>query len=112
MGMDIQKSCTVGGARAGGLASVTLIMRLSGAAVAGTLADKYGRKLPLNSFGAFSKIAFENGSQLVTIVARPSNGCGGGLLPVIGDLILDGESMLTCHLSKQTIDAPSVDIPT
>jgi MFS transporter, SHS family, lactate transporter len=45
--IDIQKSFTVDRALAGALGSVTLIMRLSGASVAGTLADRYGRKLPL-----------------------------------------------------------------
>src|SRR5713101_9599575 len=60
--IDIQKSFTVGGALAGALASVTLIMRLSGAAVAGSLADKYGRKLPLMlSVLWFSLFAFLSG---------------------------------------------------
>jgi Sugar (and other) transporter len=41
---------------------VTLIMRLSGAAVFGTLADKYGRKLPLMlSVLWFSLFAFLSG---------------------------------------------------
>ena len=45
--IDIQKSFTVDRALAGALGTVTLIMRLGGAAAAGTLADKYCRKLPL-----------------------------------------------------------------
>src|SRR5216684_4153060 len=45
--IDIEKSFTVDRALAGALGSVTLIARLLGAAVSGTLADKYGRKLPL-----------------------------------------------------------------
>ena len=45
--IDIQKSFTVDRALAGALGTVTLIMRLVGGAAAGTLADKYGRKLPL-----------------------------------------------------------------
>jgi MFS transporter, SHS family, lactate transporter len=45
--IDIQKSFTVDRALAGALGTVTLMMRLVGGAAAGTLADKYGRKLPL-----------------------------------------------------------------
>jgi len=45
--IDIQKSFTVDRALAGALGTVTLMMRLVGAAAAGTLADKYGRKLRL-----------------------------------------------------------------
>src|SRR5216684_410784 len=60
--IDIQKSFTVGGALAGALASVTLIMRLSGGAAAGSLADRYGRKLPLIlSVLWFSLFAFLSG---------------------------------------------------
>jgi MFS transporter, SHS family, lactate transporter len=45
--IDIQKSFTVDRALAGALGTVTLFMRLAGGTIAGTLADKYGRKLPL-----------------------------------------------------------------
>ena len=45
--IDIQKSFTVDRALAGALGTVTLMMRLVGGAAAGTLADKFGRKLPL-----------------------------------------------------------------
>jgi SHS family lactate transporter-like MFS transporter len=45
--IDIQKSFTVDNALAGMLGTVTLFMRLAGGTIAGTLADKYGRKLPL-----------------------------------------------------------------
>ncbi len=45
--IDIQQSFTVDRALAGALGTVTLVMRLVGASVAGTMADKYGRKLPL-----------------------------------------------------------------
>jgi SHS family lactate transporter-like MFS transporter len=45
--IDIQKSFTVDKALAGLLGTVTLFMRLAGGTIAGTLADKYGRKLPL-----------------------------------------------------------------
>jgi MFS transporter, SHS family, lactate transporter len=60
--IDIQKSFTVDRALAGALGSVTLIMRLSGAAIFGTIADKYGRKLPLMlSVLWFSLFAFLSG---------------------------------------------------
>jgi len=45
--VDIQKSFTVDNALAGALGTVTLVMRLAGGTISGTLADKYGRKLPL-----------------------------------------------------------------
>ncbi len=45
--LDIQKSFTVDSALAGALGTVTLLFRLVGGVVAGSMADKYGRKLPL-----------------------------------------------------------------
>jgi MFS family permease len=45
--LDIQKSFTVDSALAGALGTVTLLMRLIGGSLAGTAADKWGRKLPL-----------------------------------------------------------------
>jgi len=45
--IDIQKSFTVDRALAGALGTVTLMMRLVGGTLAGTAADKWGRKLPL-----------------------------------------------------------------
>ena len=45
--VDIQKSFTIDRALAGALGTVTLIMRLVGGTLAGTAADKWGRKLPL-----------------------------------------------------------------
>ena len=45
--IDIQRSFTVDRALAGALGTVTLIMRLVGGTIAGTAADRYGRKLPL-----------------------------------------------------------------
>jgi SHS family lactate transporter-like MFS transporter len=45
--IDIQKSFTVDNALAGALGTVTLVMRLVGGALAGTAADRWGRKLPL-----------------------------------------------------------------
>ena len=45
--IDIQNSFTVGGALAGALGTATLLMRMVGGAVAGTMADRWGRRLPL-----------------------------------------------------------------
>jgi SHS family lactate transporter-like MFS transporter len=44
---DIQRSFAVDNALAGALGTVTLMFRLLGGAVAGTAADRWGRKLPL-----------------------------------------------------------------
>ncbi len=44
---DIQRSFTVDNALAGALGTVTLMFRLVGGAVAGSAADRWGRKLPL-----------------------------------------------------------------
>ena len=60
--IDIQKSFTVDSALAGLLATVTLVMRLVGGVVAGTAADKWGRKLPMMlSILWFSLFAFLSG---------------------------------------------------
>src|SRR5262249_20200863 len=60
--LDIQKSFTVDRALAGALGTITLMMRLAGSVAAGTLADKYGRKLPLMlSVLWFSIFAFLSG---------------------------------------------------
>jgi len=60
--IDIQKSFTVDRALASALATVTLVMRLLGGVVAGTTADKYGRKIPLMlSILWFSLFAFLSG---------------------------------------------------
>ena len=45
--IDIQRSFSINNALAGALATITLMMRLVGGTIAGTMADKYGRKLPL-----------------------------------------------------------------
>ena len=61
--VDIQKSFTIDRALAGALGTVTLIMRLVGGTLAGTAADKWGRKLPLTlSILWFSLFAFLSGS--------------------------------------------------
>ena len=45
--IDIQRSFTVDRALAGLLGTITLFMRLAGGTIAGMMADKWGRKLPL-----------------------------------------------------------------
>jgi SHS family lactate transporter-like MFS transporter len=45
--IDIQKTFAVDAVLAGALGTVTLVMRLAGGVIAGTMADKHGRKLPL-----------------------------------------------------------------
>ncbi len=60
--IDIQKSFTVDRALAGALGTVTLITRMIGGAAAGTIADRWGRKLPLMlSVLWFSLFAFLSG---------------------------------------------------
>ncbi|MGE0484920.1 MAG: MFS transporter [Gammaproteobacteria bacterium] len=60
--IDIQQSFTVDRALAGALGTVTLVMRLVGGTVAGTAADRWGRKLPLIlSVLWFSLFAFLSG---------------------------------------------------
>src|SRR5262245_55400868 len=60
--IDIEKSFTVDSALAGALGTVTLVMRLIGGTLAGTAADKWGRKFPLMlSVLWFSLFAFLSG---------------------------------------------------
>jgi SHS family lactate transporter-like MFS transporter len=60
--IDIQESFTVDRALAGALATVTLVMRLAGGVIAGTAADRWGRKLPMIiSILWFSLFAFLSG---------------------------------------------------
>jgi SHS family lactate transporter-like MFS transporter len=60
--IDIQKSFTVDRALAGALGTITLVMRALGGILAGTAADKIGRKLPLMvSILWFSLFAFLSG---------------------------------------------------
>src|SRR4030095_3266472 len=60
--VDIQRSFTIDRALGGALGTVTLIMRLVGGTIAGTAADKWGRKLPLMvSVLWFSLFAFLSG---------------------------------------------------
>lgn len=60
--IDIQQSFTVDRALAGALATVTLVMRLGGGVLAGSAADRWGRKLPMIvSIVWFSLFAFLSG---------------------------------------------------
>jgi MFS transporter, SHS family, lactate transporter len=60
--IDIQRSFTVDRAAVGLLGTVTLMMRLVGGTIAGTAADRWGRKLPLMlSVLWFSIFAFLSG---------------------------------------------------
>ena len=60
--IDIQKHFTVDKALAGALGTVTLMMRLIGGTLAGAMADRWGRKLPLMlSVLWFSLFAFLSG---------------------------------------------------
>jgi len=60
--IDIQQSFAVDRALAGALGTVTLVMRAAGGILAGTAADKLGRKLPLiASIVWFSLFAFLSG---------------------------------------------------
>ncbi len=80
--IDIQKSFTVDRALAGALGTVTLMMRLVGGTLAGTAADKWGRKLPLMlSVLWFSLFAFLSGfapSYAVLFALRALFGLGMG----------------------------------
>jgi MFS transporter, SHS family, lactate transporter len=81
--IDIQKSFTVDRALAGALATVTLVMRLAGGVIAGSAADKWGRKLPMIvSILWFSLFAFLSGfstsyAMLFTFRALFGIGMGG-----------------------------------
>jgi SHS family lactate transporter-like MFS transporter len=60
--LDIQKSFSVDSTAVGALATVTLVMRLAGGVVAGSAADKWGRKFPMIvSILWFSLFAFLSG---------------------------------------------------
>ncbi len=81
--IDIQQSFSVDRALAGALATVTLFMRLVGGTIAGTAADRWGRKLPLMlSILWFSLFAFLSGfstsyAMLFTFRALFGLGMGG-----------------------------------
>ena len=80
--IDIQNSFTVDRALAGALGSVTLFMRLAGGTIAGTLADKYGRKLPLTLsiiwFSIFAALCGFSTSYAMLFALRALFGLGMG----------------------------------
>jgi SHS family lactate transporter-like MFS transporter len=80
--IDIQRSFTVDRALAGALGTVTLIMRLVGGTIAGTLADKYGRKLPLTLsiiwFSIFAALCGFSSSYAMLFALRALFGLGMG----------------------------------
>lgn len=80
--IDIQRSFTVDRALAGALGTVTLIMRLVGGTIAGTLADTYGRKLPLTLsiiwFSIFAALCGFSSSYAMLFGLRALFGLGMG----------------------------------
>ena len=81
--VDIQRSFTISKALAGALGSVTLICRVAGGMMAGTAADRWGRKPPLLfSIVWYSLFAFLSGfsttyAMLFTLRALFGIGMGG-----------------------------------
>lgn len=79
---DIQRSFTVDNALAGALGTVTLMFRLVGGAAAGTLADRWGRKLPLVLsilwFSLFTVLSGFSTSYAVLFACRALFGIGMG----------------------------------
>jgi MFS transporter, SHS family, lactate transporter len=80
--IDIQRSFTVDRALAGALGTVTLLMRLFGGTIAGTMADKYGRKLPLTIsiiwFSLFAALSGFSTSYAMLFALRALFGLGMG----------------------------------
>lgn len=80
--IDIQHSFSVDRALAGALGTVTLAMRLLGGTLAGTAADKWGRKLPLLLsvlwFSVFACLAGFSTSYAMLFVLRALFGLGMG----------------------------------
>jgi len=80
--LDIQRSFTVDSALAGALGTVTLFMRLLGGTIAGTAADKWGRKLPLMVsvlwFSLFAALSGFSTSYAMLFALRALFGLGMG----------------------------------
>jgi SHS family lactate transporter-like MFS transporter len=80
--IDIQKSFTVDNALAGALGTVTLVMRLIGGTIAGTAADRWGRKLPLMLsvlwFSLFAALSGFSTSYAMLFALRALFGLGMG----------------------------------
>src|SRR5688572_30057756 len=80
--IDIQQSFTIDRALAGALGTVTLMMRLVGGTIAGTAADKWGRKLPLTLsilwFSLFAALSGFSTSYAMLFAFRALFGLGMG----------------------------------
>ena len=80
--IDIRQSLQVDNALAGLLATITLMMRLVGGTIAGTMADKYGRKLPLTVsiiwFSVFAALCGFSTSYAMLFALRLLFGLGMG----------------------------------
>jgi MFS transporter, SHS family, lactate transporter len=80
--MDIRNSFTVDNALAGALGTVTLVMRLAGGTIAGTAADKWGRKGPLMIsvlwFSLFAALSGFSTSYAMLFALRALFGLGMG----------------------------------
>src|SRR5687767_15450754 len=92
--IDIQRSFSIDNALAGLLGTVTLVMRLVGGTIAGTMADKYGRKLPLTLsiiwFSIFAALCGFSTSYAMLFALRALFGLGmGGAWAAGMPLVLD-----------------------
>src|SRR6266550_4077738 len=80
--VDIQHTFAIDAVLAGALGTVTLVMRLAGGVVAGAMADKWGRKLPLMlSITWLAIFAFLSGfstSYMMLVALRALFGIGMG----------------------------------
>jgi SHS family lactate transporter-like MFS transporter len=80
--IDIEHSFTVDKALAGALGTVTLLFRLAGGLAAGTIADRYGRRLPLALsilwFSLFSLLSGFSTSYALLFGCRALFGIGMG----------------------------------
>ena len=80
--IDIRQSFDVSNALAGALGTVTLMMRLIGGTIAGTAADKWGRKLPLTLsilwFSLFAALSGFSTSYAMLFAFRALFGLGMG----------------------------------
>jgi len=80
--IDVQHSFTVDRTLAGALGSVTLIFRLAGGLGGGTLADRFGRKLPLILsivwISIFSLLSGFSATYLMLFICRALFGIGMG----------------------------------
>ena len=80
--VDIQRSFTVNNALAGALGTVTLMFRMIGGIASGTLADRWGRKVPLMAsilwYSAFAFLGGFSRTYTVLFICRALFGIGMG----------------------------------